>query len=138
MTATALRGNFVLLRADKTHLLVPQADVEAAGHIDGASATAARLVALSGQLQLLAAVPGDRYVITQFTASPVAFAWNAVQVLLAVDLPRQPLPPALQAPGVPINAFVEVDGALALCTSARQLLAFALPTEPCLDGPGLA
>lgn len=137
MSAT-LQGNFVLLQADDLRLLVPGEDVGAAEHLG--EVQRARLqprdpyaldgaVALSGQLRPLAHLPADRFVLTRF-ACGAAFVWNRVQVLLAVDLPRHPLPPALSAPGVPVDAFAEVEGRLVLCTDAARLLAFVKELLP--------
>jgi hypothetical protein len=134
-----LCGNFVLLHAEGLQLLLPQCDVASAEHLGAAERGRLRagrggngddeVVALTGALRPLAHLPADRFVLTRLGARGTAFAWNAVRVLLAAELPRHPLPAALCAPGMPVDSYVEIDGGLALCTSAQRLLDFVAGVE---------
>jgi hypothetical protein len=124
-----LRGTFVMLRAGGLQLLLPQYEVPAVDHLPPEQRELQRsdgVIALSEQLRPLPSVPANRFVITQLLGSPVAFAWDAVRMLLAVDLPWRALPAALRTPDLPVDAYLELDGAPVLCTTARRLLEFAL------------
>lgn len=131
-------ASFVLLRAGALRLLVPQAQVGAAESIDGAPAPTGadgwfedrqgrRLAALSAAMRPLAEFPRDRFVITRLRvdAADVGLAWDEVRVLIDVPLQRQPLPAAMRGDDGPIDAFVEHEGEVLLCTTAQRLLAYA-------------
>lgn len=136
-------GNFVMLRADTLRLLLPQEDVGVAEYLEGpASPTgeegvfhhgegeAARAVlALSARLRLLQRFPRERFLLTRLHAAggELSLAWNEVRVLIGARLARQPLPCAMRLAGAPIDGYVEdQDGELLLCSSAGQVLAYAL------------
>ena len=134
-------ASFVLLRAGPLRLLLPREDVGAAEYIDHApSATAepgvfecdgdgaSRLVAaLSAAMRPLEQFPAGRFILTplQVDDSDLRFAWDEVRVLIDARLEAQPLPPALRAPGAPIESYVVHEGEILLCTTARRLLAHA-------------
>lgn len=134
-------GNFVLLRADTLRLILPQQDVGAAQYIEhepraagepgvfehGQGDDARRVVALSAGMRPLEVFPRDRFVLASLVAGErtLACAWNEVQVLIDAQFERQPLPAALQAPGVPIEGYAERDGELVLFTTARGVLSYA-------------
>lgn len=136
--ATALRGNFVLLRADTLRLLLPQPEVGAAEYIEGtpgpgsagglfefgAGESAMAVVALSGRMEPLADWPQGRFVVTRLAADDIelAFAWNETRVLIDAQLERQPLPAAMRVAGAPIEGYVEYEGELLFCTTARHLM----------------
>ena len=137
-------GNFVLLRADSLRLLLPQQDVGAAEYIErqprstdvpnlfeyGEGDGLRHVIALSEQMRALATFPGGRFVITKLAAddAELSFAWNEVRVLIDADFERHALPAAMQVPGAPIEAYVERDGELVLCTTAAHVISYAAAT----------
>ena len=136
-----MSGNFVVLRADSLRLLLPQQEVGAAQYVEhelrpsvepglfeyGQADAWRQVVALSGQMRPLPQFPADRFVLAALPAGEgaLSFAWNEVKVLIDADLERHPLPALLQVPGAPIEAYVERDGELLLCTSAERVVAYA-------------
>ena len=136
----SVAGSFVLLRADKLRLLLPQQDVGAAEYIEHApraTATAGLfeygtgqglryIVALSEQLQYLPVFPGGRFVLTRLMAgdAQVCFAWNEVRVLIAPELAPRPLPAAMRAKGAPIDDYVEHEGEVLLCSTADRVVRY--------------
>lgn len=138
-----MRGDFVVLRADALRLLLPQRDVAATEYIEqapvstevagrfvlpDAGGTPRPLWALSEQLRPLDRFPADRFLLTRLNgAGPaVALAWNEVRVLIDTELEFHALPTVMQGAGGLIDAYVELDGELAFCTSARRVLPEAL------------
>jgi hypothetical protein len=135
-----VRGNFVLLVADSLRLLLPQEDVVALERIGSNqfpdSATGlfpyrqdeqiGQIVALSERLRPLRIFPRERFLLSRLVSAGQDFflAWNEVRVLIDVELKPQPLPAVMQVPGAPIEAYVGLDGALVLCSTAAQLLAY--------------
>lgn len=131
-------GNFVLLRAGALRLLLPRQDVGAAEYIEheprptgvpglfehGQGDGLRHVVALSEQMRALPNLPGSRFVLTKLMADKgeLSFAWNEVQVLIDAQFERHALPPVMQAPGAPIEAYVERDGEVLLCTTAARVL----------------
>ena len=137
-----LTGNFVLLKADALHLLLPQEDLGAAEYlegtprassqpgwfeIDGQGDRAPRLVAaLSAAMEPLPALPAGRFLLTGLAAQDgVALCWNEVKVLIDVELETHELPPVLLPPDAPLRRFVEFDDGPAFCCSGQGLLAYA-------------
>jgi hypothetical protein len=136
--ATALRGNFVMLRADTLRLLLPQREVGAAEYVEGAPGPgsagglfefgagdgAIAVIALSGRMEPLADWPQGRFVVTQLAADdvPLYFAWNETRVLIDALLERRPLPAAMRVAGAPIEGYVEHEGELLFCTTARHVI----------------
>lgn len=137
-----MSGNFVLLRADSLRLLLPQQDVGAAEYVEHAPRPAGEpglyehgqgddlrsVVALSREMKPLARFPADRFVLAKLHAadSALSFAWNEVRVLIAATLERRELPAVMRAPGAPIDAYVEHDGHVVLCTTAQRLVSYAI------------
>lgn len=137
-SATALHGNFVMLRADTLRLLLPQREVGAAEHIEGAPRPgsagglfefgtgddAMAVVALSGRMEPLATWPRERFVVTRLAAgdAELSFAWNEARVLIDARLERRPLPAAMRVAGAPIEGYVEHEGELLFCTTARHVI----------------
>lgn len=142
--AGRIRGNFVLLRADSLRLLLPQQDVGAAAYVEheprateqpgmyehGEGDDLRLVVALSDRMRPLARFPVDRFVLASLEADDagLSFAWNEVQVLIDAEFERHELPTALRVPGAPIDAYMERDGEVVLCTTAERVLAYALAT----------
>jgi hypothetical protein len=142
--AGRISGNFVLLRAGSLRLLLPQQDVGAAQYVEhevrateqpgmyehGEGDDLRWVVALSDAMRPLTTFPTDRFVLASLQADGAAlsFAWNEVQVLIDADFERHELPMALRVPGAPIDAYVERDGELVLCTTAERVLAYAAAT----------
>ena len=144
----ALRGNYVLLRADSLRLLLPQHEVGAAEYLAGAlevsevaglhryaldanmpeSVAERRFAALSMHMKLLPSNPGDRFVITPLGEGngDLGWCWNEVKVLIDVELRPQPVAAVLIGPHTPVDRFVEHDGEIAYLLSAERLLAYAL------------
>lgn len=134
-----MRGDFVLLRADALRLLLPQREVAATEYIEqapqatrepgrfvlhDAAGTPQPLWALSEHMRPLDRFPPDRFLLTRLSgAGPaVALAWNEVRVLIDTELEFHALPAIMQGEGALVDAYVELDGELAFCTSARRVL----------------
>jgi hypothetical protein len=144
VVAGRISGNFVMLRAESLRLLLPQQDVGAAQYVEhepramaqpgvfehGEGDDARWVVALSAQMRPLARFPGDRIVLASLEADGAAlsFAWDEVQVLIDAEFERHELPMALRVPDAPIDAYVERDGEVVLCTTAKRVLAYAMAT----------
>jgi hypothetical protein len=140
--SAGLRGNFVMLRAEGLRLLLPQREVGAAEYVDGTlhpagaggffeigeGEQARTVVALSGRMRPLAQWPPGRFVLTRLesAAGDLAFAWNEARVLIDASLEMHALPPAMRVPGAPIDGYVEHEGELAFCTTARAVVEAAL------------
>lgn len=140
--SAALRGNFVMLRADTLRLVLPQGDVkstdylqqkpvefddEQAGllHIPDA-ADGAVYVAVSPELRLLRSCPPDRFVSTSLQGLDVRWCWSEVRVLINAELHPEPLPAVLLTPLSPIREAVALDGEWAFMCTADVLQQFAL------------
>jgi hypothetical protein len=137
-----MSGNFVLLRADSLRLLLPQQDVGAAEYVEHELRPAGEpgvyehgegddlrwVVALSSEMRPLASFPADRFVLASLRTgeSALSFAWNEVQVLIDAQLERHELPMAMRVPGAPIDAYVEHDGQVVLCTDAERVVSHAI------------
>lgn len=132
------RGDFVLLRADTLRLLLPQHEVAATGYIDHAPLATGEpgrfalpegggapqdLWALSPQLRPLERFPADRFLYTRLAGAgaAVALAWNEVRVLIGAELALHALPAVMRGAGDLVDAYVELDGELAFCTTARRV-----------------
>lgn len=137
-----LTGHWLLLRAGRLRLLVPQADVGAAEFLEcepqaGAQAgvfevtiagEGQQVVFPSEKLRPLHSVPARRYVLTQLLAAEVAnmwFAWDEVRVLVLADLDAHNLPRAVCEGGaLPARRYVELAGELALCSTAADVVTY--------------
>ncbi len=138
--ATQLRGDFVLLRADTLHLLLPQRDVKATEYresvptpgvergvfgLETADGQQRPVAALSASMALVEVFPMKRFLLTRMEGDErgLALAWNEVRVLIDATLMVQPLPAILQGARCVADAYVELDGELAFCTTARRVWA---------------
>jgi len=134
-----MRGDFVLLRADALRLLLPQRDVATTEYIEqapvptgeagrftlpDASGTPQPVLALSEHMRPLDRFPADRFLLTRLSGEgpAVSLAWNEVRVLIDTQLEFHALPAVMQGEGDLIDAYVELDGELAFCTTARRVL----------------
>lgn len=141
-TAIQVRGDFVLLRAGSLRLLLPQHDVHATEYMEqapdpigipgifslGEADGEAHLVAaLSETMRMLSEIPTDRFLLTRFDGERRHFslAWSEVRVLIDTALELRPLPAIMQGKAGLIDAYVELDGELAFCTTAHRVLAEA-------------
>lgn len=131
------RGNYVMLTAGTLELLFPQNEVDGADYLDGmleasnepgllklqGEASVRRFAALSAQMALLPNCPPDRFLIATLRAEneELSFCWNALRVLIDVELQAQPLPAVLLTPNSPVDHYVEIDGKLAFLCSAHRL-----------------
>lgn len=139
----ALRGNFVLVRADELRLLLPQDQVGAAGYLDARPEPADEpgllkapgqervFAALSSRMSLLPSCPSERFVVTTLGQGAVggesiSWCWDELQVLIDVELRPTALPVTLVAPETPIACWVEHAGDLAFLCDATRLQEFAL------------
>ena len=134
-----LHGNYVLLRADSLRLLLPQSDVGATEHIgtapqptddagmfmQGEGDAARAVVALSAEMRAALAFPPERFLLTPLRShwGELAFVWDEVRILISPRLERQALPAAMRLENAPIDAYVELDGELAFCTTAERVMA---------------
>jgi hypothetical protein len=145
-----LRGNFVLLKADRLQLLLPQQDVGAAEYLDTAPRDSGQpglfeldskeeggatrfLAALSTQMNLLPQYPKGRFLLTSFEAQGgMLMCWNEVKVLIDADLQPQRLPEGVLSPDAPLREYVEFGDELVFCCTAQRLLehAFAAKEVP--------
>ena len=136
-----LHGNFLLLRADALHLLLPQHDVGAATHLEAApqptdmpgffvhgdAANPQPVVALASDMRPLAQFPADRFFVTAI-ATPlgeIGFGWSEVSVLLDARLHAQAVPTALLTDQTPLREFVEIDGRVVFCCDSARLAEYA-------------
>ena len=121
-----MKGNFVLLRAGKLKLVLPQAEVGAAHYI--APGDSMHSVALAESMQLLPQRPAERFIAAEFTGeyAGVAWCWDEFRVLIGIELHSVPVPTALQATDSPVHAYVEVDGDLAFLCSAQAICRYSL------------
>jgi hypothetical protein len=136
-TTITMRGDYVLLRADRLRLLVPQRTVLGTDYRDqtprptdlpGVHALAdvagvtRRVVALSEDMQPLENFPADRFLLTRLSADPdCAMAWNEVRVLIDTELSFHDLPDVLKGVTQRVDAYVELDGELAFCTTPDRI-----------------
>ena len=137
-----LRGHFVLLRAGALRLLLPQADVGAAGHVEGAARAAARpgplraavdgavreVAALSEDMALLADCPAGRRVACVIGGHGPAWCWDDLRVLIGLDVRLHAVPGELLAASSPVRHFAVVDGQVAFVGDASVLRSL-LPGE---------
>lgn len=138
-----MRGDFVLLRADALRLLLPQREVAATEYIEqtpvpageaglftlhDAHGASQSVVALSEHMRPLDHFPAERFLLTRLSGEGpnLSLAWNEVRVLIDTELEFHALPPVMLGEGDLIDAYVELDGELAFCTTARRLLPEAL------------
>lgn len=134
-----MRGDFVLLRADALRLLLPQREVATTVYLEQQPATTREpgiftlsdaqgtrypVIALSEHMRALDRFPSDRFVLTRLGGADqgVCLAWNEVRVLIDTELEFHALPDVMQGEGDLIDAYVELDGELAFCTSTRRAL----------------
>lgn len=138
-TSRELHGNFVVLRADKLRLLLPQADVGNASHLDATPKTTdlaglfervggdggGALIALSHDMLPLDAYPADRFLITAIDTpmGEIGFGWSEVSVLIDARLQAKTVPQVLLSPHTPVNEFVEIDGEVVFCSDRERLAA---------------
>ena len=141
-TARALRGNFVLLRADTLRLLLPQGDVGAAAYLDqvpqatdipglfehSGEAGVQAVLALSAHMVPMAQYPKDRFFVTPITTAlgDIGFGWSDVTVLIDAQLQPQPLPTSLVVADAALTEFVEIDGHVVFCCDAQRMSEYAL------------
>jgi hypothetical protein len=126
--ARALRGNFVIVRADRLRLLLPQDGVGAAAYRDPGGAQEQPVLALSEHMRLLPDCPQDRFLVTPIRTpvGEIAFAWTAVKVLIDAQLDARALPATLVSQRAPLKEFVEVDGEVAFCCDEKSIAEYAL------------
>lgn len=141
-SSTALRGNFVMLRADSLHLLLPQHEVESAGLLEhelqptatpgvfeyGAAVESRRVLAPSAQLRPLEVFPNDRFVLTRLAGHAMYFAWNEVKVLIDTALEIHPLPTVMQRRDGVIAGYVSLGEVLAYRADADRVVSFMCAT----------
>jgi hypothetical protein len=123
-----MKGNFVMLRAGRLRLVLPQGDVGAASYIEPGDA--AECLALSETMKLLPRRPAERFVAAEFTGeyAGAPWCWDELRVLIDVAFDPLPLPQALRGDGAPVHAYVQVDGELAFVSSAESICRYA-PAE---------
>jgi len=133
---TALRGHFVLLRAGELRLLLPQAEVGAAGYLETRplhdntgqlrDAAGRPYAALSEQMSLLPECPPNRFIFAALGdgSDPTGWCWDELKVMISVDLQAHSLPAALLTPRTPVGAYVELPGGPAFVCGAAALVRF--------------
>lgn len=138
--ALQVRSDFVLLRAGSLCLLLPQHDVNATEYmrylpvataapgvfqIEDAEGQVQQVMALSEEMHLLPVFPADRFLLTRLGSERRQFSlvWNDVRVLTDTALELRPLPAVMQGTTGLIDAYAELDGKLAFCTTASRILA---------------
>jgi hypothetical protein len=123
-----MRGHFVLLRAGTLRLLLPQADVGAAGYLDAApQAGDRRFAALSDDMTLLPECPPGRFITTTLgDAGQMAWCWDELQVLIDAQVDPIALPAAVLAADTPVNAYAELEGGPAFVTTGEAVSRYAL------------
>ncbi len=136
----AIRGNFVLLKTEQLHLLLPQEDVGAATYLpqmphqhgehiglfelrNNEDEMTGFVAALSPQMTLEPQFPEGRFLLTSLTAQEgMALCWQDVKVLINTEICPQTLPAVMLLPGATITSYVELDGELAFCCTGEALL----------------
>lgn len=144
--ARRLKGNFVLLKAGRLQLLLPQHDVGAAEYLSATPQPTAQaglfelpaddtagsrfVAALSPQMGLLEQLPPGRFLLTSFPSQAgVWMCWDDVKVLIDAEIVPRALPPAMLGAGAPLTEYVEFGDEVAFCCSAERLLAQAFPAR---------
>ena len=138
-TSSPMLGDFVLLGSGALQLLLPQADVGAAGHlgqrprpsgqpglfeIDAGDGQAAFVVALSPRMEPMDEFPESRFLLTSFSGHDgVLLCWDEAKVLGRISLQPRALPAAMMADDAPVDAYVEFGDRIAFCSSGDRLLA---------------
>lgn len=134
-----MQGDFVLLRADGLRLLLPQKDVSSTEYIESTpepsntpgvyllqdpDGTEHQVIALSESMSALGSYPRQRFLLTRHgdATHDFSLAWSDVRVLIDTELEFHALPAVMQEEGALIDAYVEIDGELAFCTTAPRLL----------------
>ena len=142
-----LRGNFVLLKAERLQLLMTEDDGGAAEYLDAVPRDSGQpglfeldskeqggatrfLAALSTQMNLLPRYPQGRFLLTSFEAQGgMLMCWNEVKVLIDAELQPQRLPQGVLPPGAPLREYVEFGDELAFCCTAERLLEHAFAAK---------
>ena len=121
-----MKGNFVLLRAGLLRIVVPQAQVGAASYLDERPEPG-RFAALADDMTLLPECPSDRFISAPLAGDhdALAWCWDELQVLIDVELEPVALPECIRAPGMPVQACVDIDGEPAFLCDARQVSRYA-------------
>jgi hypothetical protein len=137
--ARRLKGNFVLLKAGRLHLLLPQHDIGAAEYLaatpqptrraglfklpaDDTAGKSRWVVALSPQMGLLEQLPPGRILLTSFPSlAGILMSWDDVKVLIDAEIMPHALPPAMLGANAPLTEYVEFGDELAFCCSAERL-----------------
>ena len=138
-TLPPMLGDFVLLGSGALQLLLPQADVGAAGHlgqrprpsgppglfeIDTGDGQAALVVALSSRMEPMDEFPESRFLLTSFSGHDgVLLCWDEAKVLGGISLQPLALPAAMMADDAPVDAYVEFGDRIAFRSSGDRLLA---------------
>lgn len=140
--ARRLKGNFVLLKAGRLQLLLPQHDVGAVEHLATApqasgqagvfelpaddTADSRCVAALSPQMGLLEQLPPGRFLLTSFPSQPgVLMGWDDVKVLIDAEIVPRALPPSMLGAGSLLTEYVEFGDEVAFCCSAESLFSQA-------------
>lgn len=134
-----MRGDFVVLRADGLRLLLPQKDVSSTEYIEHIPETSNtpgvyllrdsdgmehQVIALSEDMSLMNAYPAQRFLLTRHgdASRNFSLAWSDVRVLIDSELEFHALPAVMLKEDALVDAYVEIDGELAFCTTAPRLL----------------
>ncbi|MDO5653758.1 MAG: hypothetical protein Q4G39_06610 [Brachymonas sp.] len=139
-----LQGNFILLRADKLRLLLPQEGIQSTDYLQGRpeliegetgllhipdSEDGAVYVAVGSDMHLLDMCPADRFVTTSMHGLDVRWCWSEVRVLMQANLYCEALPAVLLSPHTPVREIVAVGNDWAYLCSAEGLQQFALSAK---------
>ncbi|HVZ46059.1 MAG TPA: hypothetical protein VHA82_19785 [Ramlibacter sp.] len=124
-----LHGDFVLLRAGRLALVVPQREVGEARHLGTCPARGdGRFAALSEAMTLMRACPPGRFVAAAFAGDDtgVLWCWDELRVLIGARLQAKEIPGMLLAANAPVARYVELDGDVAYLCCARDIARFAM------------
>jgi len=80
---------------------------------------------------LLDTYPERRFLLTRHgdASRNFSLAWSEVRVFIDTEFEFHALPAVMQKDGALIDAYVEIDGELAFCTTAPRLLPEALSQQ---------
>ena len=122
-----MKGNFVLLRAGKLRLVVPQAQVGAAVYLDGEQDRAG-FAAVGDDLKMLPECPPGRFIAAPFEgeAEGISWCWDELRVLIDAEFDPIELPDSILAKGAPVDSYVDVDGEPAFVCDAARACRYAL------------
>jgi hypothetical protein len=103
-----MKGNYVMLRAGATRLVLPQQDVGAALYLEWDKRD-----------------NKDRFIAVEIAGTDgiATWCWDELRVLIDLDLQRIDVPSALRGASSPVSGYMELDGEPAFLCRAKDVAA---------------